>query len=269
MISPVWLGDHGWGGLSVCCCFKCLTCDIHMELVIMMGPSAGDSDAQRWAPFLHSLCKDTQRKEKPHTWRLFIVLMRQWDRLLPVLMQPNGYKVTAKIQLCLFFLSWSSFFKSQPWDKFLCKRYSWLPLGPIEARAATPLVFSSLANGTDTNMPVKNRDFFCMEKILKHFTLAAVIFQPVIIVLRTEQVHGMCIWIWWLFLIHCRTGRKGSLHAFSWCENLNKKCGRDGCILMCAHKKLCFFHVMSIKYMACCPSQINWLNNQAYTTLIW
>lgn len=116
----------------------------------------------RWAPFLHSLCKGTQRKEKPYTLRLFIVLMRQWDRLLPVLMQPNGYKVTAKIQLCLFFLSWTSFFTSQRWDKFLYKRYSWLPLGPMEARAATPLVFSSLANGTDTNMPVG--DFFVWKR---------------------------------------------------------------------------------------------------------
>lgn len=119
----------------------------------------------RWAPSLHSLCKDTQRKEKPHAWRLFIfLLMIQWDRLLPVLMQPNGYKVTAKIQLCLFFISWTSFFASQHWDKFLYRRYFSLPLSPTESRAATPLVFSSLANGTDTNMPVKNGDFFVWKR---------------------------------------------------------------------------------------------------------
>lgn len=201
-----------------------------MELVNMMRPSAGDGDAQDEPPSLHLLCKVAQRKEKPHTWRLFIVvLMKQWDRLVPVLMQPHGYKVTAKTQVCLFFLSWTSFFTSQHWDKFLYKRYSWLPLGPTEARAATPLVFSSLANGTDTNMPVKNGDFFLYgKKMLKLFTLAAVIFQPEIITLRTEQVHGICVWIWclsiYLFFICCRTGRKGSLHAFSWCENLYKKC---------------------------------------------
>lgn len=75
---------------------------------------------------------------------------------------------------------------------------------------------------------LKNGDFFCMEKKLKRFPLAAVIFQPEIVALRTEQVHGICIWIWclniYLFFIRCRIGRKGSLHAFCWCENLYKKC---------------------------------------------
>lgn len=154
-----------WMRQTKCCCVRCLTCDTHMELVNMMRPSAGDLWCSRWTPFLHSLCKDTQRKGKNLTWRPFIVLlMKQWVRLRPVLMQPHGYKATAKIQVCLFFLSWTSFFTSQRWDEFLYKRYSWLPLGPTEAGVATPLVFSRLASGTDTNVPVKNEDFFVWKK---------------------------------------------------------------------------------------------------------
>lgn len=129
--------------------------------------------------------------------------------------------------------------------------------------------------------------FLVGKKKMKHFTLAAVIFQPEIIALRTEQVHRMCVWIWclniYLFFIHCRTGRKGNYMLSAGVRTCIKN--EDACnypsagllnlcvlgmdIFWCVHiKSWFFFHVVSVKCMVCCLSQIHWLNNQAYTTLI-
>lgn len=138
------------------------------------------------------------------------------------LTQANGYKATAKMQF-LFFFSFLGLHSLQVSTKisFSIKVVPDCPW--VLQKPGLPhlcFFFSSLANATDTNMPVKSSFVFwsgfwsTLFSLQWFYLFVCLFFQFGIIALRRKWVHRTGIWIWRLtislFFSHHRVGRKGS-----------------------------------------------------------
>lgn len=146
-------------------------------------------------------------------------------------------------------------------------------LGPTEASVATPLVFSSLASGTDASMPVKNVDFLCgknFEELYFHCSDC-----PTWDYCTKEKTSAwdeyMNMMSEYLPVLHPLEGKEAyTLSAgMRTCIKNADACNYPSagllnlCVLgtdvfWCVHiESSLFFHVMPIKGMVCCLSHIH------------